>query len=396
MKLINFIIIAFATVCIFDPEDYLTGLKVPLFILLLSSIILAILAGKKSLNIDKNIYIVTLIFLLIPIIGLLITLLSGLSFNLGYSMLKGYLFIILLPFVCMLRINFIRPFSIVLACLSFVIIFVYILVQANPELYLPLAVFGNETGIMSIDERSYGGEDLWLQIYFVTSPMLVVSIAYFYTLQTQEKDFIKKNIFRLFFLSSIVAMIFAGSRNNLFAAIILPAILIFINYSRKDLLLPFYLSVSLILLPFLFPVLSILLSATEFSNSIKINLLKDYFAFFDNPFTLVFGQGLGSEVFWNAKNSYLHLSELTYFEIYRNFGLFGGTLILGGVLSPIYIYSKLKLNDELSRNILIAYIFYLIMCFTNPNYFSSLGMSCLIIIYSTFYLSKKNKMYESV
>ncbi len=226
--------------------------------------------------------------------------------------------------------------------------------------------------------------------------MLVVSIAYFYTLQTQEKDFIKKNIFRLFFLSSIVAMIFAGSRNNLFAAIILPAILIFINYSRKDLLLPFYLSVSLILLPFLFPVLSILLSATEFSNSIKINLLKDYFAFFDNPFTLVFGQGLGSEVFWNAKNSYLHLSELTYFEIYRNFGLFGGTLIFGGVLSPIYIYSKLKLNDELSRNILIAYIFYLIMCFTNPNYFSSLGMSCLIIIYSTFYLSKKNKMYESV
>lgn len=396
MKLINLILIIFATLCIFDPADIVTGLKVPLFLVLLSSIILAIISGKKSFEIDKNIFLITLIFLLIPMTGLLINLLNEFSFDLGYSMLKGYLFIILLPFACMLRINFIKPFSLVLAFLSVVIIFVYILVQANPELFLPLSILGNASGVMLIDERSYTSDDRWLQIYFVTSPMLVISIAYFYTLQAQEKAFVKKNIFRLFLFTSAAAMILAGTRNNLFSAIFLPAILIFINYSRKDFLAPFYLSILLASLPFVLPVLSILLNTSEFSNSIKIDLIKDYFVFFNDPFTLIFGHGLGSEVFWGAKNSYLHLSELTYFEIFRNFGLFGGCLILGSVLSPIYFYSKLKLNDALSKNTLIAYIFYLIMCFTNPNYFSSMGMSFLIIIFSTFYLSKHHKIKQSV
>ena len=115
-------------------------------------------------------------------------------------------------------------------------------------------------------------------------------------------------------------------------------------------------------------------------------MLDDYSKLFSDPITLLFGQGLGAYHFWEGRGSYYFVTELTYFEIIRNFGLFGGTLMFALLLYPI-VHAFVLDRRFKEKAVVTGYAAYLVMCFSNPNLFSSMGTLILSVILATIYLS---------
>ena len=377
----------FVIVCIFDPADRILSLKMPIFLccFILSFFHLIMNSNNK---IEKSSLATILIFLIIPLFAVF----NGITFagqdgQLGFDMYKGYLFILLLPVLCILRIDVIPMMVFSLTILSIIVIVTYIIVNIFPETYVVISEFGNLTGLVLPDRRNYGGDADYLQIYYVTSPMIVVAIAYYFSLATHERRARPLRGY-LTMVICMLAMILAGSRNNLFVAFLLPAGLFFFNSKYKVYFLPLLLATLALSSVLLWSTIGELLDPTEFSNSLKLNLIKDYMNIFSYPWVLIFGQGLGVDVYWPARGYNNHLSELTYFEMVRNFGIFGSFFMVMALLFPIFKLIKPFRVNKTYQNMVLAYGFYLIMCFTNPNLFNSLGILIFVSLLSYYFIKR--------
>src|SRR5207302_2718669 len=75
------------------------------------------------------------------------------------------------------------------------------------------------------DRREFGPRLQILQVYFVTSPMLVLSIAYYFDRTMSAKGHATTAAYALVTAVNIVGMILAGTRNNMLVAVLLPFLL---------------------------------------------------------------------------------------------------------------------------------------------------------------------------
>ena len=118
------------------------------------------------------------------------------------------------------------------------------------------------------------------------------------------------------------------------------------------------------------------------------DMKKENKEIFSDTKVLVFGQGLGSYTEWKSNGRFYFTSELTYFEILRYFGVFFGLIIIYFMFYPV-IYGYNNRKYTIQKHIIIAYFLYLIMSFTNPLFFSSLGMLIFSIVISNIFIEKK-------
>ena len=93
---------------------------------------------------------------------------------------------------------------------------------------------------------------------------------------------------------------------------------------------------------------------------------------------MLFGKGLGSYETWSLRGDF-YITELTYFEVFRNFGFLMGLVMVILMIYPI-IYTFIIRPSYKDKHIIIAYAAYLVMTMTNPLFFSSMGMLILAII----------------
>ena len=369
-------------VCIFDPADKLFHLKSPLFILCFLSFLFDYLGSKKN-RLPKSLIIINLFLIIIPLISIFLYFIQHLTLpSAGFDLFKSHILIVVSIFLFYYKLDAIKPFSIILLFLSLFIILVYLIVTIFPESYNLIYLWGLNYQIFLIGERSYSidTESLW-SIYFVTSPMLVIPIAYFTT-----KYFEKKNNLYLFLsIINVFAMFIAGTRNNMLVSLLLPLIL-FYKYSKNKLsiLLISFFSIFLILINYA-GLLKSMLSFEEASNSTKIGLIDDYRNIFSNPINLAIGQGIGSNHYWISRGKIDYITELTYLEIFRSYGIFLGFIILLIIFYPVYILFYKKMSNEFS--ILISYFLYMVMAATNPIYFMSMGMLFFPIVLSIIFIN---------
>lgn len=181
-----------------------------------------------------------------------------------------------------------------------------------------------------------------------------------------------------------VAMFVAGTRNNMFVAILLPAFIYLVYSKHKFLIGVCILTIFFFIITIYYSELLIMLNPEEESNSTKLELWNDYKRIFSNSKNLYFGQGLGSYYNWSVRGSYF-ISELTYLEIIRNFGLVLGLPLIFLLLFP-FIFGLIIRNFK-QIYFVWAYFFYLIMSISNPLFFSSLGMLILSILLANLFLS---------
>mgnify|MGYP001263190053 FL=1 len=180
----------------------------------------------------------------------------------------------------------------------------------------------------------------------------------------------------------------AGSRNNMFAAVFLLPTL-YIIFGRQRLFSLALASCLITVLVSLFAAeLASFVDPNEVGNNVKLGYLSDYGAIFSDLPNLFFGQGLGAYHDFSKLSNPYFVTELTYLEVFRNFGLFFGLVILLMLLYPVVQTFKLDKSALLEKYIAVAYSFYLVMCFTNPNLFSSMGILILCVVLSGLYRAR--------
>lgn len=378
-RIVNFVFIftmlSFLLATLFDPADKVLGLKLPLYLACWGMGLVACLMSRQQIKISSKLLMYAFLIILIPILSISYYFISDGSepFE-GFLLLKAYLFISFAVLVYITKFDTLKYLSVALTVLAISILALTAIVLAYPDMYTPLYKLGEEFGIFSIDGgRDYGAGIKWFQMYFVTSPMLVIPIAYYFDLMKTLKSG------RLFYgtltLINICAMFIAGTRNNLIMAIFLPLALV-ILYSRRRLYVAMVIAIVAGLFVFAWhEEIGAFFDPTEASNSTKLAMLGDYAAIFSDPSNLIFGRGLGSYEYWTGRG-YKFVTELTYLEIIRNFGLlFGGLMILLLVYPVLYAFVLQRSYKE--KNIILAYAAYLVMSMTNPLLFSSMGMLIL-------------------
>ena len=375
----------FVLSCIFDPADRLFGLKIDLFLACWLLAIGFMLVERGRTRIDVRLLCYTLAFLAIPLLsiaGYWVTQ-GGEPFE-GWALLKGYLLVSLAMLLYLRRIDLMPVLCALLTLLALAVIVVFIVCTIEPAAFGALYLFGQGTGVVLVDHRDYGGGLVMLQAYFVTSPMLAIAIAYYFHRSRTSPRFRTRMKFAAITLLNIAGMMLAGTRNNIAVAILLPVVLHFM-YARNQVLHAVYLLgfVAVMLAVFAGPIFQ-LLDPSEASNQLKLALLGDYFSALDDGRTLLIGQGLGAYHYWGARASYFYISELTYLEMLRNFGLIGATAMLALLLFPL-LYGFVLNRRYAEKHLIVAYGFYLLMCASNPNLFSSMGILILSIVLANIF-----------
>jgi hypothetical protein len=366
--------------CVFDPADQLLGLKVWLFLLAWS---LTIARASASANgttlVPLPLLAYVALFLAIPLFSVLRLVLGDGSIRPeGLNMLKGYLLITLAPMLALNRIDLLPRLGVVLSCLAFAIIGTYIALHVAPEFHDALYVFGAITGIVLVDTRDYAQDVSFLQVYFVTSPLLAISIAWYFhrasAATTPRSCLAASALVSL----HVIAMMLAGTRNNILVSIALPAALWMLYARRKMLVAAGSVVIALALALTFSDPLRAFFDPGEVSNSTKLALLGDYGRILADPWTLLFGRGLGAYELWTAKSEYNFISELTYLELIRNFGLPAAVLMVALLLVPVW-RAFANRSSMANRAIALGYALYLVMCISNPNLFSSMGILILCV-----------------
>jgi hypothetical protein len=380
LRLNLFLLIA---VAVFDPADLLVHAKVPLFagvwILLLAD--LAITRGGRY-PVPTNLYYYICIFVvLLPLTGMLVYVLRGgqMQGYDGFGYYKSYLFLSLCIPLAMKRIDLIRPLCIVLSLLSLVTLFLYVIAFNDDTLRGQLWFVGDAYTLFSVNERSYGSLS-YQMIYFHTSPLIVVAVAYFcYQSLVSVGRARFWNVSLL--LLNVCGMMLSGTRNNMIVGLLVP-LMVIAWYKGTKVRLAVAAALAVILsLGIGYGVVEAMLSPDDVSNSVKLLYFRDYAAVFSSWLTLLFGQGLGASFFSAALGTRVSITELTYVEFVRIYGVVMACIFFILLLYPLRILRNPDARTD--HYLFLGYLGYLYLCTANPLLMSSSGMLVLAIVLVT-------------
>jgi hypothetical protein len=126
-----------------------------------------------------------------------------------------------------------------------------------------------------------------------------------------------------------------------------------------------------------------MLDPSDVSNAVKLLHVQDYLDMLSDPIKLMLGYGLGSFFYSRGFGEYISLTELTYFEFIRSFGLVLAMAYYMFLLFPLRTLFLSKAKKE--HALYLSYACYLLMSATNPFLVSSSGMLIISIVwYKTF------------
>lgn len=382
--LFNITLLFFVLILIFDPSNNIFGLKLPLFLTLLSFGLMSLCATKHPLTFTRASLILIIFICIISTWGYII----GLTWHGPYSATYANYYatslaptLLLLP-ILWLNSNFEKIF---LGALAFFVVIslifsVLLLFDFHDYLYI-VKILNYKYRVAKIGFRIFG--DIRLPMFYYKTTILTV--FFIGPLLTP------KGKLRLIYLGIAVFVLFiSGTRANMLvacAALYVYAYNCIVRYFPKY--KGFFLCVScftiLIILALLSnELLDTFLRANEKSNSIKIDHLMAYMSLFsEHPLHLLFGFGYGSGMYSSGIAGIGYTFELSYFEIIRFLGLIGGAL-----LGLILLYPLVALQQK-NRGYLFSWLTYLGIAGTNPYIFSSTGALALTFIYYIILSDKK-------
>lgn len=389
--ILGFVLLLFLLSCIFDPADMVLSLKVWLFLLCWIVTLVMWLSSRVQHGVPRGLLIYILLFILVPLFSIVwYWLTNGSTRFEGFGMLKGYVLIGLAPLLVLSRVDLLPRMCAVLTMLALGVIGVFIAVQLTPGLEAALYLLGPRTQMLYVASRDYGSDVRLLQVYFVTSPMLAISIAYYFDRARSAQHRTAAMGFWALVVINVLGMLLAGSRTNILAAILLPATLVFFYARNKAVGALFSMAAVAALMVVFANELGAFLDPSEASNSTKLGMLREYAGMLSDPVDLIFGRGLGAYEYWEGRG-YKYVTELTYLELVRNFGLLGAVIMLGLLLFPIW-HAFVANRSRRRKAVAIGFAFYLAMCSSNPNLFSSMGILILSVVLGILFLPKTPRL----
>jgi hypothetical protein len=377
-KAILIVLLFLLTVAIFDPADKIFHMKVLLF-----SAVWALTATNYFLRkcppiVPLKLLIYVLCFsILIPLWSICWYFLQSgvLDGYDGFQYLKGYLFLSLCIPLALEQIDIVPALSILLTIQAALASLIYILTAHNPVLFTAIHTVGDNYGIFAMGTRTYAETEIG-EVYFVTSPLLAISVAY-YTYGSIVNKNRRQLLYMILLIVNVAGMFRSGTRNNIIASF-MTLFIVWLWYAKRKIML----ACSIVLLIatvvcIQWSAIQSMLATTDRSNAQKIGIYTDYIQLLSEPKTLLLGQGQGSPVNLGGR-SRVTVSELTYMELLRGYGILFGVPMLFGLFYPL---SRLARHSWKSVHFLyIGYGVYLYLSALNPLLVSSSGMLLFSVV----------------
>jgi hypothetical protein len=312
----------------------------------------------------------------------------------GFQLFKGYLLISLALLLVLNRIDLVPQLSAVLIGVVVPGILLFVYLGYYPGEYENVKKLADPTGSLILDRRRFGEHIELLQVYLVTSPLLLFSFAYYFHRAMTGEDRQRQAVFWGLVGLSLAGILVGGTRNNILGGLLLPFLLWPLytrNVTRSFIVSGVLLSICALVFV---AQLRAFFDLHEAANNFKLELLRDYREMFvSDPVTLWFGRGLGAHQYWGARRGDFYISELTYLEMVRNFGLIGAIAMMTLLLAPIPL--AFATGSQRQRALALSYGLYLVMCATNPNLFSSMGILILSILLANAAMERPLSSLES-
>lgn len=369
-----------------DPSNKIFHVKyilfIGLFLIWLPSLINKRIVIPKSLS-----FILIFVCLFMPIYALSVGLINHFSQNTSMGeivYLNSFFFFLLLPIIVIEKIDLTRIFNNSSLLIVLITSVSYLVLLYNPKTFdLLYDYFVVDKNVAMYALRTFGDYTL-LMMFYKTSPLLIFPLSYFlHQLLIQQNR--KQVLFKILILTTIAITLFlSGTRANILSlALIILFYILFYAYKKSKPIFFIIGFVYLLVVIYSASVLSgILLNKSETSNMVKLGHLNSYIVHFSNYVgVLIFGQGLGGSFYSTGIYSNVSVTELSYFEIIRIWGL--PIAISFGCVLLLPVYKELK-NKRISH-LFIAYIAYLFVAGTNPLLLSSTGMVALVYVFSRVY-----------
>lgn len=383
----EFLVLLLTISIVLDPTDQWFHLKVPLFIL-------CFFYNLKSKQLSS---------IWIPIVFFIVFFVTYLFQKFNYFVLvnlaavratfKTFLFSLLVVGITNKnKTKLFKAFFVVVLFQSSFCVFLSLLLRINYQLatriisLIPNTTYGYDYNFM-VTQRSFIGIELF-GIYYKTSPLATLALAF----SSYIFLFYKKKQYLIYSLIFILFLFFSSTRANVLAALIIPSFMIvyFLIIKKRFVLAELILIILMGLALILF--LKFVSDKGDFSLNIKALHRMSYKEIFQaNPLRYVFvGEGPGSLFFTKAVNEYWTNTELSYYDLIRNYGLVFSIIIMLVFLFPLLKYCILK-NKALYISVSFGYIVYLLIAATNPYLLSSTGFFMYTIV---FYISKIDPIKE--
>lgn len=295
------------------------------------------------------------------------------------ALLKSFAPMVLLLWVREYDLLSLARAPMIIASLLVVVLFwtIVIVPETEAPIYFFFNTMGNDTIMMSW--RAILGIDIFTMYYkSIVSFILVFAVLILASLNSMKRNW------RVVLSMLIVlhAFIISGTRSTMLLPFFLLGMIAYQEYKDtryfKYILYPliFILGIAFVTL-----LIMLIMEKDEASNMIKYAHLYSYWELFrEHPQYLLFGQGPGSAFYSSGFLRVTNLTEWTYLELIRYFGILA--------LVVIYIFYRPLVNlwknfqNNLSYTLFWAYLAYLLIAGTNPLLLSSTGMLVLLIIYS--------------
>ena len=225
--------------------------------------------------------------------------------------------------------------------------------------------------------RDYAGV-YFPTMYYVTSPLLVFCLAYFLEQVTRKAD--TRMIYLVFV--SMLALFLSGTRNNILISLLIPAY--YFLHQRAGRVVVALAVPALVIVGS--SVLRSMFDPQDISNAAKIAYLGDYSAILRVPQNLLLGQGLGTRFFASGLGEVVSITELSYFEIVRTYGIFVGVVFLLYLIYPLMLLVRMR---DPRYFFTVGYAAYLIESYSDPYLLSSNGMLVLGLVTAVAFQLKR-------
>jgi hypothetical protein len=328
------------------------------------AIILAFVYSLINNTIDKNVFVILVLFSCMLLLASFIGWSNGAKSELILEDLKPLIFAYILLFfkIAIKDISDILRIIKIIKVGSLIMGGIYVLV-------LLLMLSGKINPLTFYKQQSEIGELIFKsEILFIYKGFLYLCIGFLFFLLSKGKSSLFAAIF---LLGCIVLTLMRGF--ILFTILISLYYIYFINKNIRIKWLILFISFSLFIyaLPILFEVLGDK-SDSDGMRFIQISEVIDDIS----PFSMIFGHGFGV----GTESRPVHM-ELSFLEIFHKQGLIGLTSWVGIYLFIFWQYSRIKIDyyKYLALPFLLSVIFIVLQSFTNPFMNNPIGLSMILI-----------------
>ena len=366
-----------------DPNNLIFHAKYILFIL----VFIAWLPGRyfeKGKIPVKLGFVLIFISLFMPLYALSIGILNSALHNIQVGTLvyfNSFFFFLIVLITANGEFELARLFNRSSLLIVFMTLGLYLALVVNPKWFGRVyQYFVMDKGAAVYALRNYGKITM-LMIFYKTSPLLVFPLSYY--LYRIFIDSSKKVSFSCYLLTILVAvtLFLSGTRANLLSLFLIPLFYVgFYTYRKSKPWFVLVTAIALLAILLAFPSLwDVIMNRNEASNLIKFGYFASYADYFHGHLlSLIFGQGIGGKFFAYGLHRYMDVTELTYLELIRVWGI-----PIAAIFGMILIWPLItEIRSKKISHLFIAYLAFLFIAGTNPLLLSSTGMLVLVYVFS--------------